>query len=537
MILFSLIKMASTTQQRRVPKESFQIHEDTHADETSDLDDATQSQTQRAEEDEDGDVFEDPLADEDMEDDENHGDEQEEGEGEGGGYGDLESSDDDDDHIDISVRDDMEKLNHTFPNFKDNYRLIKRIGEGTFSTVYKAEDIRYHHYHNQWDLDAKENQWTPPPLRNASHSHTNSRQSTTTRRKPKFVAIKKIYVTSSPLRIFNELELLHDLRDSHSVCPLITAFRQSDQVVAILPYFRHQDFRKYYPQMTVADMRIYFRSLFAALAAVHAHGIIHRDIKPTNFLYDPDKKRGVLVDFGLAEREGLDNKPCLCHEDSQVRRQRLKQSVAFTSAHAGPQPGYPKTDTRPSRRANRAGTRGFRAPEVLFKCTEQTTKIDVWSAGVILLTILCRRFPFFNSADDVEAMIEIATIFGSRRMKHAGQLHGCVFDTNIPTVGAAGFSFEKIMLWSTCRSDPAAAAAAAAASGGSSKDSGGAKLGQLTDDEKAAIDFLKLCMDLDPSKRVSAEDAVRHPFLRLEEDEDEDGEGEGDAEDDDVMLV
>ncbi|KAK7757543.1 Cell division control protein 7 [Diatrype stigma] len=536
--------MAAVTQ-RRIPKESFQIHEDGPAgDETSELDDATQSQTQRAEEEDDeGGVYDDPVADEDMEEGDNEENQDDPDEG------DTESSDEDE-HIDLSVREDMEKLNSTFSNFKDNYRLIKRIGEGTFSTVYKAEDIRYHHYHNQWDLDAKEHhQWTPPPLRSASRSHSSShsgshsssrpttgQQLQQTRRKPKYVAIKKIYVTSSPSRIFNELELLHDLRDSPSVCPLITAFRQSDQVVAILPYFRHQDFRKYYPQMNVADMRIYLRSLFAALAAVHAHGIIHRDIKPTNFLYDPDKKRGVLVDFGLAEREGLENKPCLCHEDAQTRRQRLKNSVAFTSAHAGPQLGYPKNDTRPSRRANRAGTRGFRAPEVLFKCTEQTTKIDVWSAGVILLTILCRRFPFFNSADDVEAMIEIATIFGSRRMKQAGQLHGCVFDTNIPTVGAAGFSFEKIMLWSTCRSDPSAAAAAAAASN-SGKD--GAKpppAGQLTDDEKAAIEFLKLCMDLDPSKRISAEDALRHPFLRLEG-EDEDAEGEGDAASEDVMLV
>ena len=57
------------------------------------------------------------------------------------------------------------------------------------------------------------------------------------------MAIKKIYVTSSPMRIHNELELLHDLRGQKSVCPLITAFRHHDQVVAVLPYFRHQDFR------------------------------------------------------------------------------------------------------------------------------------------------------------------------------------------------------------------------------------------------------------------------------------------------------
>ncbi|KAI0157147.1 kinase-like protein [Hypoxylon sp. FL1284] len=484
---------------RRVAKEPFQIHEDAYVNGTSEAEEPTQSQSLQTDEQYDeNEDHDDPLA-EDEEDQENPAEDED---------GCETDSSDDSDEIDLSVQHDMDKLEATFPSCKGKYRLIKRIGEGTFSTVYKAEDVQYHQYENSWDIDAAESQWQPRPLRGASRGRTN------TTSKPKFVAIKKIYVTSSPARILNELELLHDLRDSLSVCPLITAFRQADQVLAILPYFRHQDFRKYYPHMNVYDMRIYFRSLFTALAAVHEKGIIHRDIKPTNFLYDPDKKRGVLVDFGLAEREGVETKPCLCHEDRQVRKQRLQQSVAFNSAQAGPQPGYPVNDTRPSRRANRAGTRGFRAPEVLFKCTEQTTKIDIWSAGVILLTILCKRFPFFNSADDVEAMIEIATIFGSKRMKQAGQLHGCVFDTNIPTIGERGFSFEKIMLWSTCRSD-------------------GGKDGQsnmLTEEEKGAIEFMHRCMDLDPTKRISAKEALEHEFLQIDTD------GEPEAEDDVMML-
>lgn len=436
----------------------------------------------------------------------------------------VSESSDEDDHIDTTVQQDMEKLQRTFPHFKDDYRLIKRIGEGTFSTVYKAEDLRYDACDNGWDIDADEGRWTPPPLKSSSsgsHAYSTTRPP---RRKPKFVAIKKIYVTSSPARILNELELLYNLREAACVCPLITAFRQSDQVLIVLPYFRHQDFRKYYPKMNVYDTRVYLRSLFTALSIVHGRGIIHRDIKPTNFLYDPDRKRGVLVDFGLAELEGTDSKPCLCHEDRQVRKQRLQQSVALHSMHhAGLQPGYPKQDTRPSRRANRAGTRGFRAPEVLFKCTEQTTKIDIWSAGVILLTILCKRFPFFNSADDVEAMIEIATIFGSKRMRLAGQLHGCMFDATIPTISSQGFSFEKIMLWSTCRSDGAANA--------------------LTPDERDAVEFLARCMELDPSRRISADEALAHPFLNIDPETEAEGDGDGDGEDgrgtdaEDVMVL
>jgi cell division control protein 7 len=419
--------------------------------------------------------------------------------------------------IDPAVKEDMEKFQASFEGISEKFRLINRIGEGTahpmhtgpyqpantdqgtFSTVYKAEDLNYNLHANSWDWDEQQGHkvWQSPT--------SNRRRYHNSRRRPKYVAIKQIYVTSSPARILNELALLHDLRDRPSVCPLITAYRNTDQVVAVLPYFKHTDFREYFRQMNVDDMKIYFRSLFTALEAVHDAGILHRDIKPTNFLYEPTKRRGVLVDFGLAEREGTDSKPCICTKSSSDRRKIISSSAA---ALAGPSTGYPKADPRPSRRANRAGTRGFRAPEVLFKCTQQTTKIDIWSAGVILLTILSRRFPFFNSADDVEAMIEIATIFGSRRMKATALLHGTVFESSIPTIGQQGFSLEKIILWSTCRTDD--------------KENGG-----LDEGEKLAVQFLERCLDLDPTKRISAAEALQHPFLadepvRTEEEEEDD---------------
>ncbi|KAL8375873.1 hypothetical protein RB595_007143 [Gaeumannomyces hyphopodioides] len=423
----------------------------------------------------------------------------------------------DEDVIEDSVQQDMVKLQNAFPGFRDKYRLIKRIGEGTFSTVYKAEDLQYDFYENAWDLDRENEKWAPPPMRNYGLTSPEP-QMPRPRRKAKYVAIKKIYVTSSPIRILNELELLFALRECPGVCPLITAFRQHDQVVAILPYFRHADFRDYYKNMTVRDMSIYLRSLFVALVSVHDVNILHRDIKPTNFLYDPETQRGVLVDFGLAEREGTEgsSKRCYCHEEHATRKAKLRHAIAATG-NTGAHLGYPKEDRRPSRRANRAGTRGFRAPEVLFKCTEQTPKIDIWSAGVILLTILCKRFPFFNSADDVDAMIEIATIFGQRRMKAAAQLHGCMFETTIPTVGTQGFSLERIVLWSTCRADSDET---------------------LTEDEKLACAFLNRCMELDPARRISAREALDHEFLRMAEPPEGGGQDdETNGEDDEIDMI
>ncbi|PVV04778.1 hypothetical protein BB560_000720 [Smittium megazygosporum] len=156
-------------------------------------------------------------------------------------------------------------------------------------------------------------------------------------------------------------------------------------------------------------------------------------------------------------------------------------------------PGVPRKDNRPSIRANRAGTRGFRAPEVLFKIPKQTVAIDVWSAGVILLCFLTKRFPFFQSTDDTEALLEIAVLFGKVQMERLGSELGRTFYTSIPTVKNKGIRFEALV--KTYSQD-------------SWKNDKHAK-------EKLpfVFDLLKRCLALNPNSRITASDALAHPFL------------------------
>lgn len=71
-------------------------------------------------------------------------------------------------------------------------------------------------------------------------------------------------------------------------------------------------------------------------------------------------------------------------------------------------------------------------------------------------------------------------------------LHGQVMQTNIPTVTENGHGWEKILLWCTNRNK---------------------KTGGLTQDEVEAVEFMKCCLELDPAKRISAADALKHPFI------------------------
>lgn len=62
--------------------------------------------------------------------------------------------------------------------------------------------------------------------------------------------------------------------------------------------------------------------------------------------------------------------------------------------------------------ASRAGTPGYRPPEVLLKYPHQTTSVDIWAAGIIMFSILSGCYPFFRATDDYQAMGEMITVFG-----------------------------------------------------------------------------------------------------------------------------
>jgi cell division control protein 7 len=198
-------------------------------------------------------------------------------------------------------------LEEAVPAITHDYKLIDRLGTGTFSSVYKAIDLGYH---EKWDNTV----W------HGLHPAASSANYQSVPRPPEtkvFVAVKRIYVTSNPERIRNEISILETCRGTRHVSQLITAFRHEDQVVAIMPYHPHEDFRvrthagqtlpqmielsqSFYRTLPMAGIRTYFRCMFRALRDIHARGIIHRDVKPANFLFDPHRGVGTLVDLGLA---------------------------------------------------------------------------------------------------------------------------------------------------------------------------------------------------------------------------------------------
>ena len=50
--------------------------------------------------------------------------------------------------------------------------------------------------------------------------------------------------------------------------------------------------------------------------------------------------------------------------------------------------------------------------------------MDIWSAGVIFLSVLTGRYPFFRANDDMTALAQIISIMGCEEVKIAARSYG-----------------------------------------------------------------------------------------------------------------
>ena len=131
------------------------------------------------------------------------------------------------------IEEEIQDLMQAVPQLAADYKIVDRLGTGTFSSVYKAVDLGYH---TKWDNSPWHGHH--PPSSSAYYQSAPNPPGSKV-----FVAIKRIYVTSNPERIRNEISIMEDCRGCRHVSQLITAFRHHDQVVAIMPYHRNEDFR------------------------------------------------------------------------------------------------------------------------------------------------------------------------------------------------------------------------------------------------------------------------------------------------------
>jgi hypothetical protein len=127
------------------------------------------------------------------------------------------------------------------------------------------------------------------------------------------VALKRLALRGSAdemhrarLRVRREADVLATLHHPHVVA-LLDVVDDGDDIVLVMPYLPGGTLAELvaaHGPMPPAYVDRLADSLLGALAAAHRSGIVHRDIKPGNVLFD-EAGRAYLTDFGVALMRGV----------------------------------------------------------------------------------------------------------------------------------------------------------------------------------------------------------------------------------------
>jgi hypothetical protein len=102
-------------------------------------------------------------------------------------------------------------------------------------------------------------------------------------------------------RLLREAEVLRRLQHPNIV-RLLDVVEEGDEIVLVMPYLNGGNLAERVGQhgpAPVPEVERLTQRLLSALATAHAQGIIHRDIKPGNVLFD-ERAEPCLADFGVA---------------------------------------------------------------------------------------------------------------------------------------------------------------------------------------------------------------------------------------------
>lgn len=205
----------------------------------------------------------------------------------------------------------------------------------------------------------------------------------TVRRKDngRMYACKEVYkVCDETKAIRKEIEMLKKL-DHPNIVRLFEILEDDVSVFLILELCHGGDLYETIEKsdggrLTEPKARTVLRQVLDALAFCHAKKIVHRDVKPENFLLvtsDPDCLTLKLTDFGISTAIRPEN-------FAKTLSSQEWSSACFDSFHES------------------AGTMHYMAPESFSPNPPQQGKCDVWGAGVLLYFALSGEFPYGTSS-------------------------------------------------------------------------------------------------------------------------------------------
>ena len=243
------------------------------------------------------------------------------------------------------------------------------------------------------------------------------------------------------------------------------------------------------------QIRFIVKGLLDALACLHAHGIVHRDIKHNNVFVDRNC-HVKLGDFGMARFYGQPSRLPVYQGLWPAPSMEESKEGGGTSSPLSP-PSMPLSDVNGAL-SHYVNALMYRAPEVLIRESEYGPGVDQWSLGCLFAELLqCihvrkgKRVPMFpprGGGGGGGASTCISQELEDEQLKSIFQKLGTP-----PSVGwvRSKYARTRIKMLPIYPTPPLI-------------------LGQVSDE---ARDLLHSLLCVDPSKRITAVDALNHPFF------------------------
>ncbi|XP_050378291.1 uncharacterized protein LOC126795506 [Argentina anserina] len=488
----------------------------------------------------------------------------------------------------IASKDQTEKKE--LPNF-DSYVVEEEEGSGGYGTVYRAR---------------------------SKNDRTR-------------VAIKCPHDNAHKSHVNNELGMLERFGGKNFVIKYEGCIKNGNSSCFVLQHVEHDRPEVLKKEIDVCGLRWYGYCLFRALASLHKQGVVHRDVKPGNFLFSRKANKGYLIDFNLSmdlhqkygniskSREGFgvnssDEKLMTAKNLPPITLRKLPSGKSLLTANGEISKGFKSTivmkdlkkmafsqmkanndsgsrsiiksqgadgsiitsvkdvtstrtlsaermreplpsqgrkelinlvqEAREGQNASSisalmrkrvpappvnvdgklfhvtpmpmhsttngiggpflirsrglgkhkegpcAGTKGFRAPEVLLRSPHQGPKIDIWSAGVTLLYLLIGRTPFLGEPE--LNIKDIAKLRGSEDLWEVAKLHDR--ESSFPVELYNTDCLPSIKLKDWCRRNTK-------------------RPDFLEEIPRPLFDLVDKCLMVNPRVRLSAEEALKHEFF------------------------